>query len=205
MRKFGYSLIAVFAMLLFVPFAATANAQVGVGIGIGPEVVDPRPMLTVLLTANGATTLITLMLVHLTAITDLTGSRAGYLSAPVPGMAMAGVTAGAGTAGVAMAAPGTATAEAVTGTVAAATVTAPADMLARAVGMPVERAVMQAGQPGAMPGEPEVTLVEHAAMPAEGRDLLAAEAEASTAEAAASTAEAAEASTVVAAADTGKF
>ena len=38
MKKFRLVLLA---MLVVLPFAVTANAQVGVGIGVGPAVVDP--------------------------------------------------------------------------------------------------------------------------------------------------------------------
>ena len=39
MRSFRLGLIALLAIVFFVPFAATANAQVSVGVGIGPAVV----------------------------------------------------------------------------------------------------------------------------------------------------------------------
>ena len=73
MRRFR---LVLYAMLLALPFAATAIAQdVEEDVGVGPAMVA-APVVYGPPSANGAITLITLMVVHLTATTGLTGSTA---------------------------------------------------------------------------------------------------------------------------------
>ncbi len=131
MRKFRLVLLA---MLVVLPFAVMANAQVGVGIGVGPAVVE-IPVYYAAITApriaSGATTPITRMPAPLTAITVLTGFTAASFSASARGTAGAGMAMAAG-------------AVADTATVAADTATAAVDMVTVDVAMRAVDAVMPA-------------------------------------------------------------
>jgi len=87
--------LVLIAMLLALPFAATANAQEEVGVGVGPAVV-PAPMDYGPRYAIGVTTLITHMRAPLTAITGHSGSMAASSSASDRGITGAGMDAAVG-------------------------------------------------------------------------------------------------------------
>ena len=113
--------LVVLAMLVVLPFAVMANAQVAVGVGVGPAVADPGyyGAITAPRIASGAITPITRMPAPLMAITVLTGFTAASSSASDRGTDGAGVMAGAVADGATVAAD-TATAVADTATVDAA-------------------------------------------------------------------------------------